>query len=322
MIRVGSMCSGYGGLEMSVAAALAPAQVATAWHCEVDPAAVETLEKHYPGTPNLGDLRTVDWSRVEPVVVVAMGVPCQAVSAAGRQLVEDDPRWLWPAALVGLVALRPPIVVFENVRNLISIRRGEVWRGILDDMRTAGYAVRWCTFGACAVDAPHHRHRVFALGAYVGRRDASPAVRVAVDECGARRGVLLASPLARDGEGRNEGDAAYWERKRARGFNGGIPLGAQVGLLPSGEWGPYAAAVERWEGIIGRPAPEPTEAGSRGGNRLAAALPEWMMGLPVGHLTGHLERRDALRLAGNGVCPQQGAAAIDILLTPGGGETS
>jgi DNA (cytosine-5)-methyltransferase 1 len=49
---------------------------------------------------------------------------------------------------------------------------------------------------------------------------------------------------------------------------------------------------------------------------VAAALPEWMMGLEPGWLTGHLARGDALRLAGNGVCPQQGAAALDALLTP------
>jgi DNA (cytosine-5)-methyltransferase 1 len=344
MIRIGSLCSGYGGLEHAVAAALGG--VSTAWHAEVDPAAAETLAKHEPGTPNHGDITAIDWSTVEPVDLLAMGVPCQPASAAGRQLGDADPRWLWPHALRAITALRPPVIVFENVRNLISIKAGALWVGILADLRAAGYAVRWLTVGACAVGAPHHRHRVFLLAAYVGA-DAPPAVRVAMDECGARRGALLASPLARDGEGRNEGDAAYWERKRAAGFTGGMPLGAQVTLLPSprasdaknggpnqgiasgdialssaviGErWGRYAAAVARWEGASGVLAPEPTEIGPRGGRRLAPALPEWMMGLTPGYLTGHLARGDALRLAGNGVCPAQGAYALDILLSPRSG---
>jgi DNA (cytosine-5)-methyltransferase 1 len=76
-------------------------------------------------------------------------------------------------------------------------------------------------------------------------------------------------------------------------------------------WAEYAPAVHRWEDIFGRSAPEPTEPTSRGGGqRLAPQLPEWMMGLDRGYLTDHLERVPALRLAGNGVMPQQAAHAV------------
>lgn len=369
MIRIGSLCSGYGGLELAVAAALAPLRVSTAWHAETDADASAVLKWRFPDVPNLGDLKTLPDRDPSAVDLLAMGVPCQAVSAAGMQLVYDDPRWLWPFALRVLVALRPPLFVFENVRNLISIRKGTVWAAILADMRAAGYAVRWLTLGACAVGAPHHRHRVFAAGAYVGH-DAPPAVRVPVDECGVPRAArgrdllltpravdgdgrtgpttvrsdgygpaglasqlaLLATPMARDGAGRNEGDAAYWEKK-GRSL-GQAPLGAQVTLLPtptaarldSGrrnlddavavDFGPYAVAVARWEALRGVPAPEPTGTGPRGGRRLAGPFPEWMMGLDPGWITGvpGIDRRAALKMAGNGVCPQQGAEALRLLL--------
>lgn len=367
-MKIGSLCSGYGGLEMATVAAFGAGRAA--WFCEVDPCAAQLLKHHHPEVPNHGSIVGADWSAVEPVHVLTMGPPCQPVSSAGRQRVEFDPRWLWPDALRAIHALRPRGVVFENVRNLISIRGGSVWRGILDDFREAGYAVRWLTLGACTVGAPHHRHRVFLLAV----RTAGPApeaVRVDAKECDPVR-PLLPTPTARDGDSRGEGSPDYWAARAASRGGEGAPLGAAVRLLPtvtardgrsgpghsttggmdlrttvarliptprasdarnggpnqgvaSGDlalssavigdrWGQFAPSVAYWEAVLGRPAPDPTEVGPRGGLRLAAELPEWMQGLPAGYLADHLARADALRLAGNGVCPMQGGAALRRLL--------
>ena len=44
-----------------------------------------------------------------------------------------------------------------------------------------------------------------------------------------------------------------------------------------------------------------------------------MMGLPEGWVTGHgLTRSAGLKAIGNGVCPQQGAAALAMLLERAG----
>lgn len=84
------------------------------------------------------------------------------------------------------------------------------------------------------------------------------------------------------------------------------------------EWGPYAAAVERWEPVAG-PAPSPVRHDGKGGKaRLNPELPEWMMGLKRGHITAAeigLTRAEQLKAAGNGVVPQQAEAATLELLT-------
>lgn len=82
------------------------------------------------------------------------------------------------------------------------------------------------------------------------------------------------------------------------------------------DWREWAPAVERWERLTGHPAPAPTVQGKRGGRRLNGALSEWMMGLPPGWITAvpGVSNDDACRLAGNGVVPQQAAAAIPWLL--------
>src|SRR5690606_8976480 len=73
-MRIGGLCSGYGGLEMAVQDALG-AQLA--WVADPDPGAARILAHHHPQVPNLGDITTVDWERVEPVDILTAGFPCQ-----------------------------------------------------------------------------------------------------------------------------------------------------------------------------------------------------------------------------------------------------
>jgi len=82
---------------------------------------------------------------------------------------------------------------------------------------------------------------------------------------------------------------------------------------PAESWGPYAAAIARWEMVLGRPAPEPTEVGPKGGRRLSSRFVEFMMGLPEGWVTGNgLARTAELKMLGNGVVPQQALYALQL----------
>jgi DNA (cytosine-5)-methyltransferase 1 len=112
-------------------------------------------------------------------------------------------------------------------------------------------------------------------------------------------GALMPTPRATDGVkgGPNQ-----------RGSSGDLTLPSAV--QPE-RFGPYAPAVARWEALT-RPAPDPTEPGRSGKPRLSPAFAEWLMGTPAGWITDvdGVSRTDALRLAGNGVVRQQGAAAV------------
>lgn len=80
-------------------------------------------------------------------------------------------------------------------------------------------------------------------------------------------------------------------------------------------WGDYAAAIARWEHILGRPAPAPTMTSSKGNPQLSPAFVEWMMGLPAGWITDvpGITRNEALKALGNGVVPQQAAEALRVM---------
>lgn len=85
----------------------------------------------------------------------------------------------------------------------------------------------------------------------------------------------------------------------------------------STDWGQYGPAIARWESVIGRPAPSPTEPTGKGGaHRLSPRFTEWMMGLPDGWITNvpGITRNEALKACGNGVVPQQAAAALRHML--------
>ena len=118
-------------------------------------------------------------------------------------------------------------------------------------------------------------------------------------------GRLLPTPVVTDSFGaRNETSG----RKEGSQHHSGRTLG-DVAWLDA--WGEYSPAIHRWERIIGRAAPDPTEPGKKR-PRLASRFVEWLMGLDEGHVTNTpgLTRAEQLRALGNGVVPQQGAAAL------------
>ncbi len=94
-------------------------------------------------------------------------------------------------------------------------------------------------------------------------------------------------------------------------------LPGELGARDDTRWGPYAAAIARWELLLTQPVPEPTQTGRHGKPVLAPPFVQWLMGLERGWVTDlDLPRTAALRVLGNGVVPQQAAAALQLLLCP------
>jgi DNA (cytosine-5)-methyltransferase 1 len=120
---------------------------------------------------------------------------------------------------------------------------------------------------------------------------------------------LLPTPVAKDVDGVRNATANRTDPK---------PTTATTGwtlsdVVYADRWGRYAPAIQRWEQIIGRPAPEPTEPNRNGQPRLAPRFVEWLMGYPEGWVTDVITTRQSLRPLGNSVCPQQCAAVLPIL---------
>lgn len=337
-LRIGSLCSGYGGLDQAVQAVLGGTVV---WHSETDPAASAVLATHYPGVPNHGDLTATDWSSATPVGVLTAGWPCQPFSTAGKRRGREDERAIWPAVARAVRDLRPRLVCLENVAAVIPA--GELARAV-GDLAALGYDAAWRCLRASDAGAPHRRNRVFVIAAadpcreqigeqpvaLGGRRRAAfpgPDRTPAADAPGAGRGPLqpehvdpdcgtpvLAGQAQPGRRGGVASDTNGARQQQPEGLLGDLAERPDHGAAP--DWGRYAVAIHRWAGILGRPSPSPVVVGRRGGRQLNPRFVEWLMGLPDGWVCDvpGLSRNDQLRLLGNGVVPQQGSAAISWLL--------
>lgn len=158
---VGSLCTGHGGLDLGVLAALGGGRIA--WVADPDPHIAQVLAARMPSVPNLGDLRHIDWTAVEPVDVLIAGWPCQDISAAGKRAgIEKGRRsGLWTDIVAGVRVLRPALLVLENVAAL-RWKDGGLHR-VLGDLAEAGYDALWRSVRAADVGAAHRRERVFLL---------------------------------------------------------------------------------------------------------------------------------------------------------------
>lgn len=157
LLRVGSLCSGYGGLDLAVSAVL-PTRLL--WVADNDPTAPKVLAARYPHAANLGDIRNVDWATVPRVDLVTCGFPCQDISNAGPRTGIHGPRsGLWQHITAALRALSPPLAFVENMAAL-RVRGLDV---VQADLAALGYGTRWLCLRASTVGAPHHRDRMFLL---------------------------------------------------------------------------------------------------------------------------------------------------------------
>ena len=339
-MRVGSLCSGILGLDLAVKRHYG---AELAWCAEINPAASRVIAARTTVT-NFGDFRDVTPPAVD---ILCAGFPCQPVSAAGKRAGINDERWLFDDICDLLSRLDPPprLLVFENVRGLLSANGGAAMARVVEGLARCGYVGSWRTVRASDVGAPHRRERVFIVAYADGIRldgraqrneqsstrlkpshgndahrlgtAAADTERVAAER--RRAGRDVARP---DRAGEGEGDQRQRCRDAARDSGAVATHADDVGRERSREprdwgtgsthhnFGPYAPAVERWEHILGRPAPAPVD--DRG--RLSAPFVEWMMGYPEGWATDILDRRtDALRCLGNAVVPQQAAHALALL---------
>ena len=164
-MKIGSLCTGYGGLDMAVEAYF---NAETVWVSEIDKYASQVIDQRIE-KPNLGDLKVINWAEVEPIDILTAGYPCQPFSHAGYRKGSDDERHLWPYIKEIISHLRPSYVVLENVAGHLSLGFDQV----LADLTEIGYDATWRIVRASDVGAPHQRKRLFVIAypAIVGCQD-------------------------------------------------------------------------------------------------------------------------------------------------------
>ena len=227
MTTIGSLFTGYGGLDMGVAMALDP-DARVAWTSDVEKGPCRLAQVRWPDTPNLGDITQVDWSTVEPVDIICGGSPCQDLSLAGKRagMVSGTRSGLWESMAAAAETIRPRLVVWENVLGALSARAyspvesepavlgtgttGPALRAagrVVGDLAGLGYGTAWRVVRASDAGAPHQRARFFLIGYPDGqpwdmRRPTTPrqtpSGRPQCEPAGPDLGPLMPTPTASD----------------------------------------------------------------------------------------------------------------------------
>ncbi|NBW15671.1 MAG: DNA (cytosine-5-)-methyltransferase, partial [Caulobacteraceae bacterium] len=325
MPKIGSLCTGYGGLDMAVEEYF---DAETVWVSEIDKYANQLIELKIK-KPNLGDLKLVDWANVEPIDILTAGYPCQPFSHAGQRQGTNDARHIWPYIKTAISVLRPRIVILENVRGHLSLG----FSTVLGDLAEIGYDAQWTLVRASDVGAPHRRERLFVIATPqysdsngIGQslvRNISGEVRHQ------RKSQLVVGQLEQEivtdtnsnaftqsrraiGElsAKGSGFQRQENQRKAWSEHGG---GSQIISDSSGERQP---SIGNLQGLRRRFTPrcemhlqDIPNALDQG--KLNAQFVEYMMGLPPGWVTDcGLSRAQQLKILGNGVVPQQAHYAL------------
>ncbi len=226
MMRIGSLFSGIGGLELGLERAGLGRVV---WQAECDAWCRGVLAAHWPDARRFDDVRAVRVGDAERVDVICGGFPCQDVSVAGKQKgMEHGTRsglWSEYARIIG--ELRPSIVVIENVPGL----RGRGLRRVLADLAGFGFDAEWTTLGAWEVGAPHKRDRLFIVAADPNRVE----LRDVAERLQTGRLDLRAGGESEPRHDGAQGDALGWNGRCPEPVVRGVDDGFPGGLVDSQE---------------------------------------------------------------------------------------
>lgn len=180
-MKIGSLFSGYGGLDIGL---INVVDAEVVWHVEFDEEPSKILAHHWPHIPNYGDICKIDWSQVEPIDILTGGFPCQDVSLAGfrRGMADGTRSGLWYEYVRAIDALKPRLVVIENVRGLLTARADggmeypnelldyagkkpilTAIQAVLGSLSDLGYDAKWQTVRASDAGAAHQRERIFII---------------------------------------------------------------------------------------------------------------------------------------------------------------
>lgn len=305
-MKIGSLCTGYGGLDMAVEAYF---NAETIWCAEYDNYASYLIEKRF-NIPNHKNIKSINWENLEPIDILTAGYPCQPFSLAGSRQGSNDERHLWPYIKEAISILRPKFVILENVRGHLSLGFKEV----LSDLTKVGYDARWQVVRASEVGAPHQRARLFVI-AYpnsIDRRiSLSNFITSNTSSVGCTCGITCRPEETVTGFKSNgcvtnsNCDACS---KSRRTFT--CVCSESEGLRNGQNQG-----KTRHEYRFSREMDRQSVPATLDQGKLNPVFVEYMMGLPKGWITDlDLPRTQKLKMLGNGVVPQQAFYAIQQLM--------
>lgn len=99
----------------------------------------------------------------EKIDIVLGGPPCQSYSTLGKRKLDDRAKLFKEYCRI-LEILQPKIFIFENVKGLLSMDKGNLLKEIISEFKKLNYDVKYKVLNAMDYGVPQSRERVFIVG--------------------------------------------------------------------------------------------------------------------------------------------------------------
>ena len=157
-LTVAGLFAGIGGIELGLQESGAEAQLLCEWW---EPAQA-VLRSRFAGVPVVGDIRDVD--RLPDVGLVTAGFPCTDLSQAGRTAgIGGNSSGLVGEVFRLLRDQRAPLLMLENVRNMLVLDKGKAMRFLISELEALGYRWAYRLVDSRFTGVPQRRQRVIFL---------------------------------------------------------------------------------------------------------------------------------------------------------------
>ena len=141
-------------------------------YVEIDKYAVKSYNAMY-GT-NFEPQDITQWDKDIEVDLIMHGSPCQDFSLAGKQAGGDEGSGTRSSLMYETIRilekLKPKFVIWENVKNLLSVKHRHNFDAYLEIMENLGYENHYQVLNAKDYGIPQNRERVFTIS-ILGEQD-------------------------------------------------------------------------------------------------------------------------------------------------------
>lgn len=170
--RVISLFSGAGGMDLG----FINAGFDIVWANDFFKEAVESYKKNVDDRIVYGDITKIDSSEMpDEIDLVIGGFPCQGFSVANtKRSMKDERNFLYKEMLRVIRDKKPKFFVAENVKGILSMKKGKVIEMIKKDFRSLGYEVEARLLNAAEYGVPQARERVVIIGNRIGVKNPYP----------------------------------------------------------------------------------------------------------------------------------------------------
>lgn len=170
--RVISLFSGAGGMDLG----FINAGFEIVWANDFFKEAVESYKKNVDDRIVYGDITKIDSSEMpDDIDLVIGGFPCQGFSIANtKRSMKDERNFLYKEMLRVIDDKKPKFFVAENVKGILSMKKGKVFEMIKKDFKKLGYDVDAKLLNAAEYGVPQARERVVIIGNRIGVKNPYP----------------------------------------------------------------------------------------------------------------------------------------------------